>query len=241
MPIALLVLGILARGASAVPSPSRLALSTVIPDVKFESTPLADAIDMLSDLTGANFNVDWKTLEAVSISRQTPVTATLHDVPMRKVLSLLLTQAAGGDSLTFYVEENVIQITTRTEADQHLVTVVYNIEDLIGLDDTFNPTLPSVNVSSGGSGGGGGGGSGAISGGGQASGTTGSDADRAAKLIKLIENAVRPEIWKDNGGGPSTIEFWNGTLIVTAPDRCRKRSAATWISGLHPRGIISTI
>jgi hypothetical protein len=203
--------------ASGAPSASGLALSTVIPDVKFSSTPLADALDMLSDLSGANLNVDWKTLEAAGISRQTPVTATLHGVPMRKVLSLILAQAAGADTLTFYLEDNVIQITTRDDADKHLVTVVYDVEDLVGLDDTLNPTLPSVTVSGGGGGGGGGGGSSAISGASSNSGTTGTAADRAGKLIKLIENAVRPEIWKDNGGGPSTIEFFDGKLIVTAP------------------------
>jgi hypothetical protein len=203
--------------AVGAPSASGLALSTVIPDVKFSSTPLADALDMLSDLSGANLNVDWKTLEAAGISRQTPVTATLHGVPMRKVLSLILAQAAGADTLTFYLEDNVIQITTRDDADKHLVTVVYDVEDLVGLDDTLNPTLPSVTVSGGGGGGGGGGGSSAISGASSNSGTTGTAADRATKLIKLIENAVRPEIWKDNGGGPSTIEFFDGKLIVTAP------------------------
>jgi hypothetical protein len=40
---------------------------------------------------------------------------------------------------------------------------------------------------------------------------------RAAKLIKIIENAVRPEIWKDNGSGAATIENWDGKLIITAP------------------------
>jgi hypothetical protein len=188
-----------------------VALTTVIPDVKFTSTPLADALDMLSDLTGANLNADWKILEAAGISRQTPITAELHGVPMRKVLSMILEQAAGADTLTFYLEDNVIQITTREEADKHLVTVVYDVEDLVGLDDTLNPTLPSVTVSSGGGGGG------AISGAGANGGTTTSSADRAGKLIKIIETAVRPEIWKDNGGGPSTIEFFDGKLIVTAP------------------------
>lgn len=172
---------------------------------------------MLSDLTGANFFVDWKTLEAASISRQTPITATLHDVAMRKVLSLILTQAAGGDTLTFYLEDNVIQITTRDEADKKLVTVVYDVRDLISLDDNFDPTLPSVSLSGGGGGGGGGGSSSAVSG---AAGTTssGTAADRATKLIKLIESSVRPEIWRDNGTtGTANIDYFDGKLIITAP------------------------
>jgi hypothetical protein len=41
-------------------------------------------------------------------------------------------------------------------------------------------------------------------------------ADRETDLIKLIEDTIRPEIWRDNGGTAS-IRMFNGHLIVTAP------------------------
>jgi hypothetical protein len=205
--------------ALAQPSESRLALTTVLPAVQFSSTPLADALDAVADMSGGNINVDWKSLETAGVSRQTPVTVSLHDVVMSKVLSMLLSQAAGGETLTYYLDDNVIQITTQAVADKELVTVVYDVEDLVALDPNFNPTLPSVTISGGGGGGGGGGSSAVSSGGSNAGNNSSSTPDaRAAQLIKIIENAVRPEIWKDNsGGGSATIEYWNGKLIVTAP------------------------
>jgi hypothetical protein len=38
----------------------------------------------------------------------------------------------------------------------------------------------------------------------------------ADSLVKLIMDTIRPEIWKENGGN-STIRFFQGNLIVTAP------------------------
>jgi hypothetical protein len=205
------VLAISVTSAKAAPSEARLALTTVLPEVNISSVPLADALDTLAGLSGANFDVDWKTLEAAGVSRQTPVSLQLHGVRLEKILRMLLSQAAGGDSLTFYIEDNVIEITTLAKADQQLVTVVYDVTDLIALDDNFDPTIPSVTVSAGGGGGGG-----------NLPSSTGNNASstpdmRAAKLIKIIENAVRPEIWKDNGSGAATIEYWDGKLIITAP------------------------
>lgn len=208
----MILLAIAAAPAFADPSAARLALSAVLPQVTLTSTPLVDALSSLGDLSGANFDVDWKTIEAAGVSRQTPVTATLHGVRMDKILQTILSQAAGGDTLTFYIEDNVIEITTVAAADKKLVTVVYDVEDLVGLDDNFDPTIPSVTVSGGG---GGGGGSNLPSSGGNSA--SSSSDDRATKLIKIIENAVRPEIWKENGAGPSTIEYFDGKLIVTAP------------------------
>jgi hypothetical protein len=84
----------------------------------------------------------------------------------------------------------------------------------------------------GGFGGGGGGGfgggatgGGAFGGGGGIGGTTGAGgmamdartkAERGQELVEMIIDTVNPEIWVENGG-PASIRYWNGNLIVTAP------------------------
>ncbi|MGD1275976.1 MAG: hypothetical protein ABR964_01980 [Tepidisphaeraceae bacterium] len=214
--LAVLFIAVAAMGAV---SAARRALETALPEVKFNNTPLADALDFLRDASGANILVDWKALEAAKVARDAPVTLTLHSVKMEKVLSLILAQAAGGEVLSFYVEDNIIQITSRAAADQKLITVVYPVMDLVALDENFDPTISGgLSFSGGGTGGGGGGGSGTLSSstaGAGGAGNIGND-QRIQKLIKLIETEVRPEIWKDNGG-PATIDYFNGNLIVTAP------------------------
>jgi hypothetical protein len=68
--------------------------------------------------------------------------------------------------------------------------------------------------------GGGGGGSGGPSILSDSAGTNRNDAvskqQRADDLVKLIQDTVQPDIWRENGGTAS-IRYFNGHLIVTAP------------------------
>jgi hypothetical protein len=76
----------------------------------------------------------------------------------------------------------------------------------------------------GGYGGGGGGGGGGLFGGGGGGGggmgrgeeKTKTKTERAEELVKMIQEVVRPEIWRENGGQAS-IRYYNGHLVVTAP------------------------
>src|SRR5581483_31867 len=91
----------------------------------------------------------------------------LRGVSMRKALDLLLSEAGGGDQLTFDVDQGVIEITTRELADRRMVTRVYPVDDLIMVipDFTDAPQF-RLDASQNQSGGGGGGGGGAGGGGG---------------------------------------------------------------------------
>jgi hypothetical protein len=211
---------LLASHATAA-STARAALEKRLPDAKLTNVTLADAIDFLRDIGGANIIVDWKALDALNISRETQINLNLHSVRLAKVLSLVLSEAAPGDLLTFYVDDNVIQITSRAEADKKLIVIVYYVEDILDQQTPFEPLMIQDNfLSQGGP---------QVTGGSTAnsssptiySGTsantnTVSKEDEATKLIKLIETVIRPEIWKDNGG-VADIEYYNGNLIVSAP------------------------
>jgi len=195
---------------------TRAALSARLPAAKLDNVPLGDAIDFLRDVAGVNINVDWKSLEAANITKETQINLNLHDVSAGKVLSLILSQAGPGDLLTYFIDQNVVEITTRLVADQQMITVVYYVQDLLQPNDTFDYTVSNIG---GGSaqvtGGGGGSGSSTLSAGQNS--TQGKTAgDKADQLIKMIETVVRPEIWRDNGGTAS-MAYLNGNLIVTAP------------------------
>jgi len=197
-------------------SSARAALSSRISAAKLDNVPLTDAIDFLRDIARVNINVDWKSLAAANITKETQINLNLHDVSAGKVLSLILSEAGPGDLLTYYVDQNVVEITTRLVADQDLITVVYYVQDLLQPNETFDYTIQNIGGGSAQVTGGGGGSGGQTLQGGQNSTQGKTIDDKADQLIKLIETVVRPEIWRDNGGVAS-MAFLNGNLIVTAP------------------------
>ncbi len=212
------------RGSNGV----RHALDHPLPAVKFDATPLNDVMDFLADATTSNFSVDWKALDAAHVAKDTPITLRMSsDVPLRKVLSMVLDQAAGAGVLTFYIDQGVIEITSQEASDKVLYSRIYPIQDLLFQPQDFTnaPSLSLQNAGQGQSAGGGGGGGGA---GGNNQGLfnnqtsqsntdqKNSQTDRANEIIKLITDTVKPELWQVNGG-TATISFFRGNLIVNAP------------------------
>ncbi len=239
--LSLLLCGVLSRTTFAISA--RGSLNRSMSSVKMEAVTLKDALDYVTDLSGANVNVNWKALEQAGVDKSTVVTMHLHDVTLRKALNVLLSQASSqNDLLTYYVSENVIEITTREIADQMMVTKVYPIDDLL-VDVPDYTSIPDItqgsNSMSGQSGGTGGtsvgASSGSSSGGGGSSlfGSSSSSSqtksvsktEKAQQIIDLIEAVIRPDIWTTNGG-KAQIRYFNGSLIVTAP-----RSVHEEISG----------
>jgi hypothetical protein len=159
----------------------------------------------------------------LNVTRDMPTSLSLRDVTARRALKALLDETGVGEHLTYYVDEGVIEVTTREIADNKLLTRVYPVEDLVVevpnfAGPTFNLQSQS-NTASGAGGGGGGGGGGQLFQGGE----NGNQAleqttkgQRADSLVKLITETVRPEVWRENGGTAS-VRYYNGHLIVTAP------------------------
>jgi hypothetical protein len=202
---------------SAAEVSARRALDRSLPELKFDNITLGDAMDFLRDVSGANIHVNWRVLEESGVGRDATINVRLRGVPLRKVLRLVLAEAASGNNLlTFYVDENVIEVTTREIADQQMFTRVYPVDDLIvEIPDFNNP--PSFNIQATPTGRGGGGGGTPFSGqSGQNQNVQTTRAQRAQELIDTIQSTVQPEIWNVNGG-QAAIRFWNGSLIVTAP------------------------
>jgi hypothetical protein len=232
--VALLVLTVAsARGQSDVPAAA--ALSRTLPDVRFDAITLEDAMEFLRDASGANLHVNWRALETAAIDRNTTVTVQLRRVPLKKVLKTVLNEAAPG-MLAWYVEQNVIHVTTREIADEQMITRVYPVQDLLLEIPDFQG--PDFNIgqgngggggsgfgggSGGGSGRGGGGGGGGLFGGGGGNSGNNDDEDegltreeRAQQIVDLITETIRPDIWQVNGGRAS-IRYFNGHLVITAP------------------------
>ncbi len=225
----ILVTMLLASLANAQ-SVANAALTKRLPTISLKDVALTDAIEFFRDATNANLTVDWRSLEEVGISKDTPVSLSLRHVPTRVALKAVLESAAPG-LLTFTVSENVITITTIAKADGKMITRIYPVQDLLTeIPDFEGPSLSltdQVGNKSGNSDRGGRNGgsnqSGGIFGTGGNSNASNRDeektktrTERADDLIAVIQETIRPEIW-DTNGGKARIRFFNGNLIVTAP------------------------
>jgi hypothetical protein len=210
--IAVVALFTVASLAHSNPRP-RAALNTVLPDLNFTGVTIADAIDFLRDVSGANIHVNWQALEAVGVGQDTTINLRMRNVPLRKVLQMILREAGSGDLLTFHIDEGVIEVTTRELADEQMFTRVYPVDDLImEVPDFVGPAFNLAGSSAGGTGGGG-----SIITGTSGAGDVGlTRAERAEQLIDTIQAVIYPDIW-DVNGGRAAIRFLNGALIVTAP------------------------
>ena len=214
---------------------AKVSLTRVMPEIKFTNTPMRTAFEFLRDVSGANIHVNWRALEAAGVSPETTINVRLRAVPLTKVLELLLSESGAREALTYYVDEGVIEVTTKQLSDQQMITKVYPVEDLLhDMPDfvtTTNFDLPSSTARNSGRGGRdswrggsdwdtsrtrtgdtrvGAGAADSTANAGKSRGQRGED------LVLLITELVEPTIWRQNGG-PASIKFFNGSLIVTAP------------------------
>jgi hypothetical protein len=200
---------------------AKRALATRMPEMKLNNVRLEDAFVALQDASGANIHVNWRALETVNVTRETPVTLRMRPLPLRKLLQYTLTEADGAGLITFYAEDGVIEVTTKDLADQRLITKVYPVEDLLLTipDFTDAPDFQLQTSQTAGRGGGGGGGGQSLIGSGASQEQEDPAANKNARgqeLVQLIMETVEPDVWRENGGTAS-IRFFRGRLIITAP------------------------
>jgi general secretion pathway protein D len=227
--IALLLVASLVPAKLAAASALRHQLDATLPEVKFDGVSLADAIDFLRDVSGANIDVNWKALEGDGVSKDTTINVKLRSISLHRALDIVLGETGGTGKIGFTYDQNVIEITTQELIDTKMYTRIYPVQDLIMEVPDFT-NAPDFNLQStsttgsgganGASGGGSNGGStGLFNGGGSNSNNatpTKTPTERANDLMELIRSTVQPDVWQENGGKAS-IHFFNGNLIITAP------------------------
>jgi general secretion pathway protein D len=190
-----------------------------LPELRFDQVAFSDVVDFLRDVTGANLFVNWRALEGAGIDKNAPVTARLRDVKFSKALTTILEDVGGGTvKLAYTIDEGVITISTEEDLSKNVVTRVFDIRDLIINIPDFDQA-PDFNITQsntgGGRGGGGGGGS-LFGGGGNQNDQQGPTRQELVdSIIKLIQDTVASESWKDNGGTVGSLRELSGQLIVT--------------------------
>jgi hypothetical protein len=209
-----------ARGDEAQLSPEQL--ETVVPELILEDATLQQAIETLAAKTRANIVIDWQQLQALGLGRDRKLRLRLYDLPLRKMLDVVMAAYCDRERMGGYICEDgqVIRITavdpeTRREIQPTLVYDVRDFTDRFIAKNAPAPefpasfprpgvasptTLPYWSTR------------GAMVGNGPAHLTPMEAIDY---LVKVIEEVVSPLSWRDDGGTAGAIREMQGILIVT--------------------------
>ena len=94
--------------------------------VDFSETPLARAIEQLSEQSGVAIRLDTAALRESGIRDREPVSLTLSDRKLQTVLHVLLSDV----NLTWILRDGVMGITSIRRAGRHEITAIYDVRDL---------------------------------------------------------------------------------------------------------------
>ena len=177
--------------------------------LEFDATPLAQALQMLGQAGDLSIVFDREALDAAGLDLETrPVTARLAGMTFEEALMLLLPRECG-----YQVGAGYIVVTTLEKSWLPLRTVVFSVRELLAEVPNFaGPRFEVKDVTSQGPGGG-------LF---DAPPDEPEDTGQATseRLLDLVKRHVRSASdrriapWSDEGG-PATIEYLDGKLIVS--------------------------
>jgi len=192
-------------------------LSGLSPDM-----PFGEALDILRNAVDPPLKIVplWRDLyDNADIDQSTAINMDpISSVKLSSALKFLLEAVSGGFAeLGYGIESGIITIATKESIPTDLITLVYDVTDLIGV-----PAEYRTNVTSGG--GGGGGGVSSVGGGFSDSGGEDQTYDRETlrterqqridDLILLVQDTVSPDSWFDAGGEGTVTSYGTRLLSV---------------------------
>lgn len=207
--------------------------------VQFQENSARDAIKHIETVLGINIigrYSDDRT--GMGLDPETPITLNVVNKPALTVLEMILDQAAGDEESTWQLRDGYVEVGTKERLASGSAREIryYPIKDLLFTPPQFNnaPELDLNNAlnqgqnqgggggggggAGGGSGGGGGGNQGNIFGNSQPEDPRPTEAELAEQIMDLITETVEPDGWEINGGTWATLRYYQGTLIIRAPD-----------------------
>ena len=198
-------------------------------DLDFEKTSLDNVLKYIGEVQrGLNIVIDPDVAAATDLSTVV-VDLKVKRVSIESVLNLIL-----GANLGYKVEQGYILITTKEKMQQNLPMVTYPVQDLIAQIPDFSGKAPRFDISqvtagaATAAGGAAGGGAGGLFGVAPAAAAAPEPTMGSAELIDIIKRTVsatsdpRVAAWADEGG-PASIDFMNGMLIITQSRRGHER------------------
>lgn len=231
----------------------RERLRMILDTVSIDDVAARDAFDWYSKTTGIPLVINWDAMAEENVDPEAPLTIELRNVPAGQLLGIMLRQWSPEQELIFEASPYYMQIMTKAQANKFRVVRVYVVDDLLmeipAFEDAPQVSLNDAlsNTSSGGGGnasngaGGGGGGAGMFGEIDEDTEPRKTKTERGGDLAGLIRDTIEPDVWVENGGD-STVKYFQGKLIVSAPMYVHRQigipvssSAATAKPAAYPR------
>lgn len=187
---------------------------------------LEDVLDFISGYTGADIEPAWRSENADGLDKDKLITLNAKNIPALDLLERVLVKAQTEfQQNTWQLSDTgVLEVGPKDRLNKHKRLVIYDINDLLAETPNFYE-VPRIDLQAvlqqAGRGG---------SGGGQSpirddqpqqvnrQEMEKAKQDRIDAVKGIITSLVEPEQWQDNGGDGATIRYFQGTLIVNAPD-----------------------
>jgi len=191
-------------------------LTVNVQDSRFE-----DVVEFVRTSTGATVDIAWiNNRFSDGLDPEALVTVNAKGIPAMALLMLAAQQASldGFDDPTWQLDQQTgaIQIGPRSRLNKFKRLEIYDINDLIFVLPDYKD-VPRLNLNSVIRQGQGGGGSGIF----QQATTQESDSDpelEADRIMDILRAVIETDQWIDNGGEGATVRFYDGSLLVSAPD-----------------------
>lgn len=196
------------------------------------ATSFKDQINLISKESKINIVVDWKALEEIGVEKDTPVSINVSNVTYGQLLELILWQTS--PDLSYYIDGNIITITTKAKMAKMKIVKVYDLSDLLHIIQNFRgPTIDITQAGQNGNQEGGIGGGRFLNGGGgggSAGGSLFTDGEeelidgqdsQIIKIIQLIQDTVNPEEWNESG----SISSVGSQIVVSGTSSTHKQLA----------------
>jgi hypothetical protein len=110
-------------------------------NLEFIETPLKEALTYIGDKHKLDIQYDVVALRDAAIDPTAiPVSIKIKDVHLESALKLILSQ----NNLTYIIQDEVLQITTKDKANTTLITEIYDVRDLAPLRDSRQPDFDGL-------------------------------------------------------------------------------------------------
>jgi len=198
-------------------------------EISFDQERLEDVLTFIEDYSGADLDPLWTSERAAEgLDKDQLISLEVHNVPVLTLLELVLNKATGEfaepDSNTWQLTPwGSVEVGPKERLNRRKRTEVYDINDLL-FEIPEYPDVPEIDLESvlqqSSSGGGGGNAQSPFD---DEDNNTNEDdqrtrQERADDIINLITLLVEPDQWVEGGGEGGTIRYYQGQLIVRAPD-----------------------
>jgi hypothetical protein len=190
--------------------------------IDFQDQRLEDVMTFIGEYTGADIEPLWMTDdESEGLDKDQIITLKVKNVTVLNLLERVLERSKtefseGGWQFTTW---GTLEVGPKSRLNKHRRIEIYPIDDLLTVVPDY-PDAPEIDLQQAiQSGRGGGGAQSPFRNTNQQNDPdTIPREERAQDLIDLLEELVEPDQWIDNGGDAASIRYYQGSLLVNAPD-----------------------